>query len=619
MLFKLIYKNMNFKDGIVYSFSIIFSIILWVIVLSVYQINIQNNLDQKAGGIHALCLFFFAVAFMLSLLFLVYATRFFIRSKNRDYSILLMLGSSRKNIFRFFSGEFFLVAFFSMVIGILLGGIVAAILLLILWKMGYSSELLLSLDIIWIVGSVVKTCFILAVLEYAIAFIYFRKWDLTQMQLRGVKREKKHERTWIIGGLGFYLIIFAVNLTKNKDIASRFLSMAVCLCGVYILMSFGGSLLLKLIKVFKGYYFRHVLSLNEFYYKFSSNCKMLFIMVVLNFLVLYFTGGLFLSDAPDNADSAEYPYGFVGIVDNGRTENVVKEILGEDIVVLPAVTAYKKAGGVAYSNKEYMCISDKGYSELTGKELILDENEAVIINEATADADMADAVYLIQDGGEKEFIVCGIWDEVVFGLEQPLPLYQFVVLPEKSIMDEVNTTMKIIVKEGELDREYEMYNKYITDPNVNIFWRTEFVRNEKETMTFTKIISLFLGIYCQLSCFGILALKIKADKPFIVRKCKTLLFLGMTETDIQKTVVKEYRQLLCLPAAFAIALSFFYMLVELFYSNMLYSKYLAEYFLFQMIILSINMIYYLAVKKMVLAEIIKNAARENKGDLICIS
>lgn len=618
MLFKLIYKNMNFKDCIVYSLSIIFSVILWVIVLSVYRINIQNDLDEKAGGINALCLFFFAVAFVMSLLFLVYATRFFVRSKNKDYSILLMLGGNRKLIFRFFSGEFFLIYFFSMVIGILIGGIAVAILLFILVKMGSSSRLLLPLNVVWIISSIVKTCFALAVLEYTIAFIYFRKWDLTQMQLRGIKREKKHERTWIIGGLGLCLIIYAANLIKNEDILSRFFSMAVCLCGVYILMSFGGSLLLKLIKVFKGYYFRHFLSLNEFYYKFSSNCKMLFIMVVLNFLVLYFTGGLFISDAPEDADSTEYPYGFVGIVDNSRTEKVVKEILGEDIVELPAVTAYKKSGEMAYSNKEYICISDKSYSELTGKELILDDNEAIIINETTSNADMVDVIYLIQDGEESEFTVSRIWDEVVFGLEQPLPLYQFVVLPEKSIITGINETMKIIVKKGELDKEYEMYNKYITERNVKIFWRTEFARNEKETMTFTKTISLFLGIYCQLSCFGVLTLKIKTDKPFIFHKCKTFLFLGMTEADIQKNVVKEYRRLLFLPAVLAIVLSFLYMLVELFYSNMLYNKYLIEYILFQIIILLVNIVYYSIVKNMVLKTIIRSATKENERDLVCI-
>lgn len=618
MLFKLIYKNMNLKEAKVYSLSIIFSIVLWVIVLSIYQINKQYRLDEKAGGINTLCLFFFAVAFVMSLLFLLYATRFFVRSKNRDYSILLTLGSSRKIIFRFFSGEFFLICFFSTAIGIMIGGMTVAMLLFILLKMGYPSGPLLPSNIIWIVGSIVKTCFALAILEYAIAFVYFRKWDLTQMQMRGIKREKKHERTWIIGGLGFCLIVYAINLTKSEDLLSRFISMAVCLCGIYILMSFGGSLLLKLIKAFKGYYFKHFLSLNEFYYKFSSNCRMLFIMAVLNFLVLYFTGGMFISDAPDNADSTEYPYGFVGIVDNSRTEKAVKEILGEDIMELPAATGYIKTEGTVYSNKEYICISDRSYSELTGKELTLDDSEAVIVNEATAGVDMVDAIYLIQDGEESEFTVSGIWDEVVFGLEQPLPLYEFVVLPEESIINGINDTMKIIVKKGELDEEYEMYNKSAIERNDMVFWRTEFVRNEKETMTFTKIISLFMGIYCQLSCFGILTLKIKADQPLIIRKCKTFLFLGMAEADIQKNVVKEYRQLLCPPAALAIVLSFFYMLVELSYSNMLYSKYLTEYFLFQIIILCVNVIYYVVVKQMILMTIIKGALGESERDLVCV-
>ena len=327
---------------------------------------------------------------------------------------------------------------------------------------------------------------------------------------------------------------------------------------------------------------------------------------------------MFISDAPDNVDSTEYPYGFVGIVDNGRTGNAVKEILGEDIMELPAATGYMKTEGTIYSNKEYICISDRSYSELTGKELILDDNEAVIINEATSNADMVDVIFLMQDGEESEFTVSRVWDEVVFGLEQPLPLYQFVVLPEKSIINGINETMEIIVKKGELDKEYEAYNKSVTERNDRIFWRTEFVRNEKETMAFTKIISLFLGIYCQLSCFGILALKIKADQPFIVRKCKTFLFLGMAEADIQKNVVKEYRQLLCLPAALAIVLSFFYMLVELAYSNMLYSKYLTEYLLFQTIILCVNVIYYLVVKQMILTAIIKNALGEKERDFVCV-
>lgn len=617
MLFKLIYKNMNLGNGIVYSFSIIFSVILWVIVLSIYQINLQNHLDEKAGGMNALCLFFFTVAFVMSLLFLLYSTRFFVRSKNRDYSILLMLGGSRKMIFRFFSGEFFLLYLFSMAVGILIGGAAAALLLFILLKMGYPVRLL-PFSIVWIVSSVIKTGFALAILAYSVAFLYFHKRDLTQMQLRGIKREKKHERTWILGGLGLCLIFYAVTLLK-KDMLSRFFSMAVCLCGVYILMSFGGSLFLKLIRMFKGYYYRHFLSFNEFYYKFSSNCKMLFIMVVLNFLVLYFTGGLLISDAPEDADSAEYPYGFVGILDDGRTERVVKEILGEDIVELPAVTAYKEPGEMAYPNQEYIGISDRGYSELTGKTLILDDHEAVVINEATSDADGMDAVYLIQDGKESAFTVSGIWDEVVFGLERPLPLSQFVVLPEKSILNGASETRKIIVKKGELDREYERYNQYVTERKDTIFWRTEFAGMEKETMTFARTICLFLGIYCQLSCFGILTLKIKSDQPFIFRKCRIYLFLGMTEADVQKNIVKEYRRLLFLPAVLAFVLSFFYMTAELFYSDMLYSKYLMEYLFFQIIILFATIVYDSIVRNMVLKTMIKGAAKEQERDLVCVS
>ena len=87
----------------------------------------------------------------------------------------------------------------------------------------------------------------------------------------------------------------------------------------------------------------------------------------------------------------------------------------------------------------------------------------------------------------------------------------------------------------------------------------------------------------------------------------------MTEADIQKNVVKEYRRLLFLPAVLAIVLAFLYMLVELFYNNMLYNKYLIEYVLFQIIILFVNIVYYSIVKNMVLKTIIKSATKENEG------
>ena len=75
--------------------------------------------------------------------------------------------------------------------------------------------------------------------------------------------------------------------------------------------------------------------------------------------------------------------------------------------------------------------------------MILDDNEAIIINEATSNADMVDTIYLIQDGEESEFTISKIWDEVVFWLEQPLPLFQFVVLPEKSIINGLSETMRL--------------------------------------------------------------------------------------------------------------------------------------------------------------------------------
>ncbi len=100
-------------------------------------------------------------------------------------------------------------------------------------------------------------------------------------------------------------------------------------------------------------------------------------MLVFNFAILYFTGASVISQGPEDVDSLECPYDFVGVIQDSGMKDMAREMMGGDGIEIPAVKGYLYNGTVVF------CISDRDYSRLTAKQLRLEDTEAVRINEST--------------------------------------------------------------------------------------------------------------------------------------------------------------------------------------------------------------------------------------------
>ena len=97
MLAKMVYKNMDKKNMLLYSFSIILSVALEMALGTAFMVNDRYGLNEKTGSMNWLCTMFFLAAGVMSIFFVLYSTAYYVRTKNKDYSLLLMLGSSRKS------------------------------------------------------------------------------------------------------------------------------------------------------------------------------------------------------------------------------------------------------------------------------------------------------------------------------------------------------------------------------------------------------------------------------------------------------------------------------------------------------------------------------------------
>lgn len=596
MLAKMVYKNMEKKNAFFYSASIVLSIVLEIFFLTAYTINDKYGLNEKAGNMNWLCTMAFLIAGIISVFFILYSTGYYIKTKNRDYALLLMLGSNRKIIFKFFSVEFLIIYVFSMVVGILAGGMLSVLLLGVLGVSGYAITVSLS-DVLWIIGTVVKASFILFFIEWVAILLYFCKRDLSGLQVREMKKEGKPGISCflLIGGIA--LFVYAMDLLKKEDILYHFISMIICLSGMYIIMSFGGSLILILLKMFKGFYYKHMLTLNEFYYKFKSNCRILFIMLVLDLVILYFTGASVISQIPGDADSPMYPYGFVSVIQDDESEAALIKILGNDKIEISAIKGYAEKNDSEFEEKSYFCISDSDYNRLTAGDIHLKATEAIWVNESTAlEPDTLNAIYLSK---EDVFTIIEKHNTIVFGTEKPDCLREFAILPE-AVIDDYKDTYRIILKKGNLEKEFATYQSYFSEKDSNIFWRYEYLKDANKNMFFVKIIILFTGVCCLFSVSGILVLKMQGDIPFLNRKYKMLYHMGMTKRSIYKAMSMEYGKILGIPVMLSILLSGIYMLAEMENKDMLINDYLFKYVPFQVVFVCLNIAYFYWIKKAVL-------------------
>ena len=564
MLAKMVYKNMDKKNVLLYSFSIILSAALEMVFGTAFMVNDKYGLNEKTGSMNWLCTMFFLAAGVMSIFFVLYSTAYYVRTKNKDYSLLLMLGSSRKFIFKFFSVEFLFIYVFSVVLGILAGGLFSALLLFILGLFQYLVAFSVP-DVVLVIKLVMKVNFMLFLLEYPLILLYFCKRNLSEMRLREMKKEGRHNRTCFLVIGGIVLITASMRLLRRSELPYRFISMGICLTGVYMVMSYGGSLVLMLLKLFKNFYYKHMVTLNEFYYQFKRNCRLLFIMLVLSFAVLYFTGGSVISQMSEDVDSPIYPYGFVGVIQDGDMKDMAREMVGRDGIEIPAVKGY------LYNGTAVFCISDRDYNRLTAQELHLEDTEAVWINEST-----------------------------MLDMEKPDSLWQFAILPEAALADYQDEAYSIFAKNGSLQKEFEQYGYCFPENGTDIFWRCAFLKDADENMVYVRIISIFAGVFCIFSFFGIFALKLQGDMPLLNQKYRILYHIGMSEKSIYKAMSSEYRKLMEIPVVLSLLLSGVYMEAEMTGMDTVFEDFICKYIPFQIIFVGFHVMYFCWIKKMVL-------------------
>ena len=133
MLYKLSLANIkkSFKDYAIYFFTLILGVCIFYVFNSLDSQTAMMDVSQGTGQIIELlitvinCLSIF-VAFVLGFL-IIYASRFLIKKRNKEFGVYLSLGMSKRKISKLLLLETFFIGLISLVVGLIIGVLVSQI------------------------------------------------------------------------------------------------------------------------------------------------------------------------------------------------------------------------------------------------------------------------------------------------------------------------------------------------------------------------------------------------------------------------------------------------------------------------------------------------------------
>lgn len=294
-MWKIIIKNIDKQKFFVYGISIaLFSAIIFTIT-SLFAVNEAINLGGDSESVKIVFFFYYFVIMVAGLLFIIYSIRLYVKSRMKDYALLLILGSSKKKCLLFMEIEFaiifFVATFFGISLGMTIVKCISMIFMVININVNLSWNILFENAII-----VVPIVFFFWGVSCLIGLWGILKKDLSKTISLGNKGEQAYRIMCIFTFAGVLLLIDSIIQLNNVTFGRIMFSLFECLTAFYFFASFGLSFIFHIYrKFFKNSYQKNILKFNDFMYRYKTNKTLLFFIFALNIIIIFFSGGVIVT------------------------------------------------------------------------------------------------------------------------------------------------------------------------------------------------------------------------------------------------------------------------------------------------------------------------------------
>lgn len=383
MLTKIIYKNFrsNLKNYVAFFIGNMMGVTEFFVFWGLYSIvkNMSENSVMLEDTLEEIIISV-SVITIFSTVLMVYSMLNYIKKRIADYSLFYILGMKKQKLYIFVFSEYLAGWMFSLLIGL---GIGRGILYLIqqIWHKLFPTYISLCS-----VGSEIyfNTCKISFFIMLAVVFVLLIWADnsgISRMIAGDDIKEKKPKSVYwsifiIIGG---GLLILGYWSYPNNTFTGYVLSHVEWILGGFLILIFGGGILLEIIHDHFKLYLKNLLKLNQLYSKYQTNVLVLLMFLSLHFIALSYCTVNICELLPISGHEKHYPYQAIWMNRGNKNDISFSETLSHSYngkyenIPMIRVSSY---------GNELIGISENTYKKLTGKSVNLKNKEIIyIVNE----------------------------------------------------------------------------------------------------------------------------------------------------------------------------------------------------------------------------------------------
>ncbi len=304
ILFKLAVKNIkrSIKDYAIYFFTLVLGIAIFYVFNAIGSQTVMLNVSKSTYEIINLMINMLSgvsvfVSFILGFL-IIYASRFLIKRRNKEFGIYLTLGMSKKKVSLILFIETLLIGLISLVIGLGLGTILSQFMSVLVANM-FEADMT-KFQFVFSTSACIK-CLIYFGVMYLLVMLFntviINKCKLIDLLQANKKSEKvKLKNTWlciiifIISSitLGYAYYLVTGNVGRIESYSDILIPIILGSLSTFFLFFSLSGLVLKIVKSIKNYYYKGLNSfilrqvsskINTMVFSMTIICLMLFVTI----------------------------------------------------------------------------------------------------------------------------------------------------------------------------------------------------------------------------------------------------------------------------------------------------------------------------------------------------
>lgn len=557
---KIVWKSFkyNIKNFYAFFLSAILSVAMLFAFMYIKELSKTITFEHITSASGFLLEKTFPVIIIASILVMVYSIKFYVRTRIKDYTMLLILGIRKKTFAFFIAVEYSFSWLLSIAIGLVCGNIIVLVFKKVL-EIAANKVVYSSIDVLQIYKLTLLWCLVMFAGVIIALFVFLTEKDISKLlQAESLKEKQKVSKlSRFMFMAGIVLIVLSIMIAfKTTQLDNNTGSMAIFICaaGIFLILKFGVTILLEELKQHHRYYFKNILLLNSFYYRFNNNMIMIFVQSVIGIFLLYF---IWITMTMGwNVNEKNYPYDVICKTSVSEAKDLRKlcDEFSQNISEFPIAEVY-------YYSIPEIGIAEKTYKSLWGKDFDLKEKEIFysrFVNSARYDlneqpgeetrifidiksfVDYKFETYELKGTNQGLLFGASMRDVIVFSDEE----FENIIkeYKPKGIMIVFNIQDKKTEQVTAKLREYEKQKKDTT-----VYIKKTILNAEQLENIIRLAVVSFMVLFILLYLFFIIGLKFFSDLPKMKEKYLFLDTMGMPVKDRKQMIKKEVSNFLMPP------------------------------------------------------------------------